>query len=366
MTTRETGRARLLLISSDQLGYLTDSYQYCAHLRDHFQITYVGWDYDLPRITLEGIECMHLSRDGGKLRRYYVFLRQVMQIVREHPADIVFVEYFPLCALVPLFGGKRSRTVLDIRTGYVRNSVLMRVLSNGLMTLETLFFRHVMVISDSLRKFLCISSKKARILPLGADESAFAAKEFSALRLFYVGSLDYRHIDETVKGLGQFLRRHPGAPIESYDIVGFGSEEEEGRLRQAIEDAPPGPRIVFHGRKMNRELTPFLERCNVGVAFIPAKKHYQCQPATKTFEYLLAGMVVIATHTYENARVIDTTNGVLTDDSAGGFCQGLENLLERLNTYDSAQIRSNIGGYTWNRIVAENLLPFLTALLRKP
>ena len=366
MTTREMGHARLLLISQDQFGYLTDSFQYCTYLRNHFQITFVGWDYELPRITLEGVECMHISRDGGKLRRYYVFLRQVMQILRQRPAEIVYVEYFPLCALLPLFGGKRSRTVLDIRTGYVRNSILMRVLSNGLMTLETLFFRHVMVISDSLRRFLCISKKKARILPLGADECACEPKEFSSLRLFYVGSLDYRHIDETVNGLALFIRRHPDAPVESYDIVGFGSEEEEERLRQAIRNVPAGPRVVFHGRRMSTELTPFLERSNVGVAFIPAKEHYQCQPATKVFEYLLAGMVVIATHTYENARVINETNGVLTDDSARGFCHGLENLLERRNTYDSAQIRSNIGGYAWNRIVAENLLPFLTALLRKP
>ena len=366
MITREPGKARLLLISQDQLGYLTDSFQYCTYLRDHFQITYVGWEFNLPRIPLAHVESIHISREGGKLRRYRVFLRQVMQIVGQSPAEIVLVEYFPLCALLPLLGGKRAGMVLDIRTGYVRNSTLMRVAANGLMTLETLFFKHVMVISDSLRRFLWISRKKARIIPLGADECACPPKEFSSLRLFYVGSLDYRHIDETVKGLGLFMRRHPGAPVKSYDIVGFGSQEEEERLRQAIRAVPAGPQIVFHGRIPNRELTPFLERCNVGVAFIPGEKHYQCQPATKVFEYLLAGMVVIATHTYENARVINETNGVLTNDSAEGFCHGLEKLLERLKIFDSGQIRSDIGGYTWNRIVAENLLPFLTALLRQP
>ncbi len=363
---RETDHAHLLIVSQDQFGYLTDTFQYSKHLREHFQVTYVGWQYDLPEITLDRVECIHISREGGKIRRYLVFLIRAMRIVRERPMDVLMVEYFPLCALLPLFGGKRAHMVLDIRTGYVRNSNTIRVLANALMTFESLFFKHVTVISDSLRRFLWISKKKARIVPLGADECEFPVKEFDSLRLFYVGSLDYRHIDETVKGLDMFLRRHPDAPIESYDIVGFGSQQEEKRLKEAIRGASLSPRIVFHGRIPNRDLTPFLERCNVGVAFIPAKAHYQCQPATKVFEYLLAGMVVIATHTYENARVITAKNGVLSDDSAEGFCQGLEKLLERLRTYDSSRIRSDIGGYAWHRIVAENLLPFLTVLLRQP
>lgn len=366
MSRRENGRARLLIVSQDQFGYLTDTFKYSTYLRDHFRITYVGWQYGLPEVALDDVECIHISRAGGKIRRYLVFLAQAMKIARQQPWDLVLVEYFPLCSLLPLFGGARSRTILDIRTGYVRNSTVMRLLSNAFLTFESRFFKHVAVISDSLRGFLGISKSKAHILPLGADECHCPDKEFSALRLFYVGSLENRHIDESVRGLGMFLDRHPDAPVESYDIVGFGSPEDEGKLKEAMLGVRATTRVVFHGRIPNRELTPFLERCNVGVAFIPAKRHYQYQPATKVFEYLLAGMVVIATHTYENDRVINETNGVLTDDSAEGFCLGLEKLLERLRIYESSRIRSEIGGYAWQRIVAENLLPFLTALLRKP
>ena len=102
-----------------------------------------------------------------------------------------------------------------------------------------------------------------------------------------------------------------------------------------------------------------------GVAFIPGDKHYQVQPATKIFEYLLAGMVVIATQTYENTRVINDSNGVLTDDTAEGFAAGLEKLMEKRMSFKSPAIRDGIGEYAWQRIVAENLLPYLTGLLRQ-
>jgi len=185
------------------------------------------------------------------------------------------------------------------------------------------------------------------------------------LRLFYVGSLENRHIDQTVRGLEMFMARHPDAPIEGYDIVGFGPPDDEANLRAEIAGAKHAPPIVFHGRIPSTKLGPFLASCNTGVAFIPGDKHYQVQPATKIFEYLLAGMVVIATQTYENTLVINDANGVLSDDTAEGFAAGLEILMEKRMSFSSPAIRDGIGEYAWNRIVAENLLPYLTGLLRQ-
>ena len=264
MPGREDGMRPLLLISQDQFGYLTDTLKYCRYLRSDFRITYVGWDYGLPPVPCEGITCIHLSRRGTKLRRYASFLWHALRIVRQHPPDgIVFVEYFALCAFLVVFGGRRSGTVVDIRTGYVRSGGIVRTLVNGLLTFDTLFFRHVTVISDSLRRFLHLSARRSHVVPLGADAMHLADKYFATLRLFYVGSLDHRHIDETVRGLDMFLARHPDAPVEGYDIVGFGSPEVEEGLRAAMRDARHARNIVFHGRIPNTMLGPFLERCNV-------------------------------------------------------------------------------------------------------
>lgn len=355
-----------MMISQDQFGYLTDTLKYCRYLQSEFRITYVGWDYGLPEIPSEGIDCIHLSRAGSAPRRYAAFVWNALRLVRRHPADgIVFVEYFPFCSLLAIFGGRRQHMVADVRTGYVRSGGLMRTVFNGLLTVESYFFRHVTVISESLRRFLALPAGKTHVVPLGAEAVTVADKEFSRLRLFYVGSLENRHIDMTVHGLEAYMRDHPDAPIDGYDIVGFGSEEDEATLRTAIGGATHARNIVFHGRIPSTQLGPFLSSCNVGVAFIPGDKHYQVQPATKVFEYLLAGMVVIATQTYENARVINETNGVLSDDSARGFTSGLEKLMEKRMSFRSQAIKEGIGEYAWPRIVAENLLPYLTGVLRQ-
>jgi glycosyltransferase involved in cell wall biosynthesis len=366
MPAPDDNRPSLLLVTQDQFGYLTDTLKYCRYLQKDFRITYIGWDFGLPVIDTGGIACIHLSRAGGKLRRYAVFLREVLQIVRRQPADgVIFIEYFPLCALLALFSGHRKRMVMDIRTGYVRSGGIVRAVFNGLLTVEAMCFRNVTVISDSLRRFLSIPAGRAHVVPLGADAVQVPDKEFAKLRLFYVGSLENRQIDKTVRGLELYMSRHPGAPIEGYDIVGFGPSDEEGKLRTAMQEATHVPNIVFHGRIPSTQLGPFLSACNTGVAFIPGDKHYQVQPATKIFEYLLAGMVVIATQTYENTRVINDSNGVLTDDSAEGFAAGLEKLMKKRMSFMSPAIRDGIGEYAWHRIVAENLLPYLTGLLRQ-
>ena len=356
-------RRRMVIVSQDQFGYLTDSYQYCKYLRAEFDITYVGWDYDLPVLTLEGVTVVNVPRRGGKLRRMAEYLQSALRIVRQGDFDLVFVEHFPFCSFVPLFGGNRSRTLLDIRTGYVRDSVPMRILVNAMTWLESLAFPRVMIISESLRRFLCIPASKSQVLPLGAEVLDIPPKAFTGLRLFYVGSLDYRHIDETVRGLDLFLRRRQEPVEATYDIVGFGSSESENRLRQAIAASCCPGQIIFHGRIANAALRPFLERNTVGVAFIPLKKHYDCQPATKVFEYLLAGMAVVATRTEENARVINDRNGVLTADNAEAFCEGLEDLWMRLGTLDSGRIRAEIAGYAWDRIVADILRPSLLRIV---
>jgi glycosyltransferase involved in cell wall biosynthesis len=365
MTGPDNRRPRLVVVSQDQFGYLTDTQQYCKYLRAEFEITYVGWDYGLPPLFLEGVTVFNVPRRGGKIRRMAAYLRAALHVVRQGDFDLVLVEQFPFCSLVPLFGGHRSRTILDIRTGYVRDSVPMRILVNRMIWLESLAFPLVMIISGSLRRFLGIPAAISQVLPLGAESLDIPPKTFTGLRLFYVGSLDYRHIDETVRGLDLFLKRRQEPVEATYDIVGFGSPESEDRLRQAINTSCCPGQITFHGRIPNGALRPFLERNTVGVAFIPLKKHYDCQPATKVFEYLLAGMAVIATRTLENARVVNDNNGVLTADNAEAFCGGLEDLWMRLGTFDSSHIRAESAGYAWDRIVGDILRPALFRVLAR-
>jgi glycosyltransferase involved in cell wall biosynthesis len=183
------------------------------------------------------------------------------------------------------------------------------------------------------------------------------------MHLLYVGSLESRHIDRTVSGFARFYKEAYAQIPLSYDIVGFGPPGAEQTLRAAIVASGCADCITFHGRIPLPQLGPFLARNTIGIAFIPLEDHYQCQPATKLFEYLLAGMAVLATATYENSRIVQAESGVLIEDSADAVYEGLKALHRRLHTFDSRTIRSTVAEYTWARIVRGNLEPYLLSAL---
>jgi glycosyltransferase involved in cell wall biosynthesis len=199
------------------------------------------------------------------------------------------------------------------------------------------------------------------VVPLGADELDVGSKDLSGgMRLLYVGNLSRRRrMEDTIRGLALFVRAHGPNIVLSYDIVGdwYGNERQE--LERLAEESGLSGTVVFHGFVHHAQLGPLYGRCNVGVSYIPVTPYYDVQPPTKTFEYLLAGMPVIATDTTENRLVVNDANGVLAPDSAEAFCAGLWRLWNRRASYDSESVKASCRDFTWERIVRDNLAPYL-------
>ena len=353
---------RLLIIDRHQFGYLTDTYSYCRHLAGRYAITYVGWDYGLPTISLEGVQVISVERTGGQARRLGRYILRAAREMRTHNHDLVFIVLFLGCSLLRFSGGA-TPVVIDIRTGSEKSGRLSRWLENLQFRVEASAFRHISIISDSLRKVLRFPEGRCYILPLGAEPQGLPPRQFSDLRLLYVGTLIQRHIEETVRGVELFHRSVGNAVPITYDIVGDGDRADNDRLTDAIARSSCKESIRYHGRVPYDRLRPFLERVNVGVAFVPMTPYFHCQPATKIFEYLLAGMPVMATATEENRLVVTPDLGILHEDTAEGFCEGLHRLADSLGTYDSSHITAAATRYSWESIVRDRLEPMLEQVL---
>jgi hypothetical protein len=91
--------------------------------------------------------------------------------------------------------------------------------------------------------------------------------------------------------------------------------------------------------------------------------YFHCQPVTKVFEYLLAGMPVMATATEENRLVVTDDLGILHEDTAEGFCEGLHRLADSLGGYDSSKIIAAAARYSWGSIVRDRLEPMFERVL---
>ena len=274
---------------------------------------------------------------------------------------VVFIVYFPGCSLLRYMGA-RTRLVVDIRTGSIRENPLARWWEEWLMRKECTRFQNICVVSRSLAERLRLPLNKAHVLPLGAERMRLKAKQFDRLDLLYVGTLDGRRIEDTVIGFERFLQDYGSEITLTYTIVGDGHKGQLETLRRMVRAKGLDRIVSLPGFVHKTQLESTFDRCNVGVSYVPINETYNCQPVTKTFEYLFAGMPTMATATTENKRVVNRVNGVLIQDTPEGFYSGLKEIYARRDEFDSDKVCRCCPESSWDRIVGLNFIPYIQGI----
>jgi glycosyltransferase involved in cell wall biosynthesis len=259
------------------------------------------------------------------------------------------VNDFRGCSFIPFIFNYKYHIHLNIVTGSVSPSALSRFIYNLLIRWESYFFRNVSVISEGLKKTLKLSHN-AFILPLGADPMMIKRHCTHKLSLLYIGILSDRRIDDTIEGIAIFVRKNPDFDIH-YTIIGYGWSGAEEILMKKIVSGKLEKYVDLKDYVPHSELIHFFEKANVGISYIPITPYFDYQPATKTFEYLMAGLPVIATGTYENKNIINNQNGIIIDDTPESFADSLDYLTENITSFNEKIIKGTVIGYDWETIV---------------
>lgn len=229
-------KKKLFIINGAQFGHSSGHYFYCKYLRDSFQIKYVCFDRGLKRSTLSGVDISYVPYTGSRLKRITLFIIECIKQSYILKPNIIFVTYFNLCFLLAWFC-KSEKTVLDIRTGSLKDKKIIRKLDNYYILFQSFFFHRIVILSERLRKKLCISEGKRVIIPLGSEVIFGGNHIFNTINLLYIGTLNDRHISETIRGLYLFLQnmRSNLARI-TYKIIGFGTEAEISTIMNCISE----------------------------------------------------------------------------------------------------------------------------------
>ncbi len=349
-------RNKILFISLNQFGYFSIYYNYCEILCKEFDITYLCFDHGFPKQSIENVTVKYIELQTNKIKRQLNFYSNAVWFLRQNCFNVIIIKYFKLCLLYKLLNNK-ARIYLDIRTGYLNSNRIIRGLLNSTIKFEASFFDQILVLSASLSKRLRLPVSKTTVIPLGARETFINKKDFNPLRLLYIGVLTDRHLTDTIIGVNKYVKNNRN--LLSYDIIGYGKPNEEKELRELISKSNLENIITFHGRIVGDNLRAFTEKCNVGMAYVPITEGYNVQPLTKLFEYLLSGMVVIATNTFENRRIISEHNGVLINDDPESISEALEKISYGGIGYNSDEIKKTARDYTWENIINNNLKPLL-------
>jgi len=350
---------RTLVIERHPYGRLVDAEKLCRYALADQEVTFLSFgEMKGTRATMvsslpPNVQWLRVPYRGGVLARYISFVKACIREARQH--HLVYLYYFPGCSVVRVLS-RNVRTVLDIRTAAIASSDFVRWSFDLLLRLEASAFRHVTVVSEGVRDRLGLTG--AHVVPVGGELLRGGKKSFQRLHLLYIGTLDAsRRLVDTIEGLALFRTKCGGRIEVRYTMVGEGSERANLELRTralGLEDC-----VRFVGYVPHDETTSYFEEANVGISYVPITPYYDDQPPTKTYEYLLAGLPVIATATAANRAVVNRGNGVLIGDSAADVCRGLSEFVRHRTEFDSDATRSSIKGYAWPEIMRDNVRPFI-------
>jgi len=352
-------KKKLLFVSPEQFGYLSDHYYYCKYLKNHFEIDFLCFDKGLPKINEDGVNIIYLNYHQNKLQRLLYFIFYAIRITRKNIYDILLTDYFKMVFIIGLWG-KAKLKIIDIKTGSLSDNIIFRWLFNNIILFSSLFFHKTTVLSENLSRRLMLAKKSTVVVPLGADVLDEKDKQYNKMRLIYIGTLHKRHIEKTIDGFFRFYKMYTGRVSMRYDIIGFSHiKDDEHRIKYTISKNNLNDIVIFHGRKNHQKLKEYIQNATIGVCFVPQTPYYDVQPSTKIFEYALSGLITIATNTTENRRFITDMNGVICEDNADSFCDAMEKVYANLDEYKDRKIRESLNEYNWENIVKNILLPIL-------
>lgn len=341
----------MLIVNHEQFGYHIDYLEYCRYLQTDFDIIYLCWDYNFEKIVINEVLVIYVSRSGNLIQRNARFINSTIHILKRNAFYFVILHYFRGCSIIAFICNKKHRIHLDIRTGGISLNSIKRNTLNKLIRFESQFFRSVSTISSGVKRLLKLNSR-AFILPLGANPLFLNRQLNHKMSLLYVGTLSNRRIVDTVIGLGIFRKNQPLADI-NYVIIGGGWGREMEEIQDKITEYNLEKIVEVKGYVLHHDLWSYFERANVGVSYIPMIPGYEYQPATKTYEYLMAGMSVIATGTYENKKVINEHNGFITNDNPISFATCLELMYSKIDDFNEKMIVESVYEYKWETIISE-------------
>lgn len=348
---------KILFINFNQFGYDTAYFYYVKYLTlNKFEVDYWCLQKNFPKIEYLGNNIVYYSSPNSLYALFALIIKLGLKL-RGSKYDYIIYRNAKFAFLIRLISSKKG--IYDLRTLTISSSSFKRFLGSCYHKMNIIFFHKIFTISSQLANELKVDKDKCYIIPLGSDHSFLREiNKIENLNLIYLGTLNKRNIDETVKGAVLFAIGNPKLKIK-YRIVGNGSKEEIDKIENAIKKAPSNLEVLRYEFIPNNLLSELLFDSSIGISYVPITKWYYLQPPTKTIEYLVAGLAVIATKLPANLEIVTENNGVLIDDNPASFSIGLNNLYSNINKYDMNSIAKNAEYLLWKNIVRNKLIPAL-------
>lgn len=230
-------------------------------------------------------------------------------------------------------------TGFNLTRAIVRNPAITAVYERLVLSLCD----HALVVIEESRDRLLrmgVPGKKITVVSNTPDISRADDRvkyhEGRELRLVYVGFLTrLRGLDVLLEGVRKFLDMSGGSSPIKVDLIGKGSAREE--LEERVGQLDLGPIVTIHGWLEPKQVEGLLDRGNVGVLPYRVCEHWNHTIPNKLFDYMAAGMPVLATEVGPIARIVRAVGcGVICRD------QDPDDLAQCLSRLANPEIRQSL------------------------
>jgi glycosyltransferase involved in cell wall biosynthesis len=251
---------------------------------------------------------------------------------------------------------------LDIRTVSIHKNIYERRFFDFMIKFASMLYKNTSSITDVAAKQIGI--KKYKLLPLGGayfGNGTANTPEYEQYKhifnsgyfiFLYVGTLHKRRIIECVQGFHAHMTKHPGTKAR-FVIIGTSLGNELIEVNDYIEKNNLKDLVHTLGYIPQTRLSYFFNHSHCGISFMPLTMPFPLQPNTKTYEYLVNGIPVIATATLDNIQVVESSRvpcGVIIKDSPEGIESAVGKILESRHLYVKKDIAKEFDKYEWDNL----------------
>jgi glycosyltransferase involved in cell wall biosynthesis len=180
------------------------------------------------------------------------------------------------------------------------------------------------------RILVMIQESKDRLLSMGVDEEKISIvsntppidkfkgtsheHRGNQLRIVYVGFLSkLRGLDLLIEGAAHYIKTQGSADAIRIDIIGKGAQKE--KLLALSKELGISDSVKIHGWLEQDQVDELMAQANVGALTYRVCGHWNHTIPNKIFDYMLAGLPVLATEVIPIARILrETDSGLVCKD----------------------------------------------------
>ena len=365
--------------SETQPGYLDFSYRIKSLARE-YKLTVLSQDQlTQPELMVPNADYQSMGRRSGKLG-WLGYLMRCSIYVRKHEPDAIVLLHSsasPMTLLVGnvpagLYWNEHPTNLIHLPDGYSPIRYLLAKASHQLVFLGARHADIVMPIGEEHHEdLLAHGCKPERVkltyMGVGDDFLGAAANrrvsEAEPLELVYIGTVSVaRGRDVMLEGLSEAVRR--GHKV-NLTIVGAGDDQAK-YCEQRISELGLDGHLRVVGRVPGSEIPALLANADLGICLWEDKPWWRFNPPTKLFEYLVAGLPVLASNIRTHTRYIQNwNNGLIFEYGVAGFADAIEVLIShRDRSREMKHCAAQSGQhYLWSKIEPA-FLQYMAGLVR--